>query len=614
MSSELAFGIIAAASFALATIYAIVCVAWGRLITRKFSGAVEWPTSFATGHAALGIILQLIAVAGYFTWYGLLPLGGAMVVLFIGSFRRMGDSLRDLKEVMLPKSLLAVLSAFLVFVLAIALLVDTVSYPGTDALAYYMAQPKLFAATGRYIPLPAYETFSVLPALSEMAYGVMYVFGGETIGQLAGKMSMWPVLVAILILLWQIGRRLGLSSDAAWVLVIIGATSSAITLVAWDGKTDLVALMYALVALRWLPGLTPAESDRRSLLAFGAMTACAVMAKLSYALVLPFALGIPLLLLWGRDIKALIRILVWAGLAVLIVFTLGWWLKNYAIHGDPFAPLLSLNASTPKFTLEQVWFDPANTKWIVTTYPLAVTFGLYPMQHGGISPLWLVLLPVLWGRPWRTEGGQKALFLAAGGIFATIVWMVLRPSVIAPRYFLPALLWPCFLLAFGFDHWLRERRTLAWIAQLAAIAILALHIQYAASVTRYVVRPFAAALHGAIGAVPLRDRSVHLAALPKETTRCLLLSYSSEPLPFTHLNAYKVKVSAPRDENIFHWASRNNVNCILYDPFTHKRADLEESPPVGLEVKKIEFLPNMYYLLLLKSSPIETADKSPNSK
>lgn len=596
MSSDLPFGVLAAGSLALATIYSIVCMAWGHLITRKLGDEVDWSTSFAMGHAALGIILQLIAVAGFFKWYGLLPLAG-VAVFVASSFGRMGGTLVGLRAGLLPRRPLTALVALLVCVLSVLLLVNTASYPGTDALAYYMAQPKLFAATGRYIPLPAYETFSVLPAVSEMAYGVMYVFGGETIGQLAGKMSIWPILMATLSLLWQIGRRLGLSSDAAWLLVVVGATSSAITLVAWDGKTDLVALMYALVALRWLPGLISVEADRRSLLAFGAMASCAVMAKLSYALILPFALGVPLLFLWWKSPKAILKILLWAGLAALLAFIFGWWIKNYALYGDPFAPILSLRGSTPKFTLEQVWFDPINTKWIVTTFPLAVTFGLYPMQHGGISPMWLILLPVLWGRPWRSEGGRKALYLAVAGLLATSAWAILRPSVIAPRYFFPALLWPCFLLAFGFDQWLKNRRALARMAQLATIVILALHIQYAASVIRYVVRPFVSALRGTVGVVPLRDRSVRLAALPERDTRCLLLSYSSEPLPFHYLTDYQARVPAPSVENIFHWVSRNNVNCILYDPFTHKRADLEADPPPDVVVEKIEFLPKTYYLI-----------------
>ncbi|MBU3584562.1 hypothetical protein ICN41_11245, partial [Polynucleobacter sp. 15G-AUS-farblos] len=66
--------------------------------------------------------------------------------------------------------------------------------------------------------------------------------------------------------------------------------------------------------------------------------------------------------------------------------------------------------------------SPQNTHWILWTYPLAFTFGLYPMQHGGISPIWLVLLPALWMRPWRNSEGKKALYLALGGVMGIIIW------------------------------------------------------------------------------------------------------------------------------------------------------------------------------------------------
>lgn len=605
MFSDVSFGGIVLGSLALAAIYTLVCWAWGRMAIRAPSAGVsEWATAFALGHAALGIVLQFIAVAGHFYWYALVPLSLAAAWAF--RFRNgIRTSWENLQEAWSGRSGLTRLTAFLVGGLCLLLLVDTVSYPGTDALAYYLAQPKLIAATGRYVPLTGFETFSVLPAIGEMQYAAMYALGGETMGQLAGKLSIWPVFMAILTLLWQIGRRLGLSIDAAWMVVVFGATSSAVTLVVWDGKTDLVGLMYALAALRFLPGLLSPGIDRRGLLLFGGMAACALMAKLSYALVLPFVLGTPLLL-WRNNPRDLLRIVGWAGLAALIALSMGWWAKNFLLHGDPFAPILNLSPGTPRFNLGQVWFDAENTGWIVRTYPLALTFGQYPMQHGGVSPLWLVLLPALWSRPWQSEGGQKAALLAVGGMLAVVAWGVLRPSVIAPRYFFPALLWPCFLLAFGFDRWLAERKPLAAIAQWATVVLLALNIQYALTVARYMAGPYVRALTGKAGVLPLRDRAVRLAEASRAAPlSCLLLSYSSEPLPMSLLTGFRVSSRIPRSENVFDWVSRENVYCIVYDPITHKRDELEGLPPDGSQMEKIEFLPKTYYLFLprTKASP-----------
>lgn len=599
MFSNFSFGWLIGVSAALAGIYVLVCFAWGRLFVRGIANKGNWATSFAVGHAVLAVILQLIAVAGSFNWYSILPLAVPAIWLLL-SVRGVAIPYASLRLVFQPPSPMNALVALVVCVLCVLLLVDTVSYPGTDALAYYMAQPKLFAATGRYAPLPGYEGFSVLPALAEMPFGVMYVFGGETVGQLAGKLLIWPVFATILAMLWNIGRRLGLSFDGALLLVVVGATSSALTLVVWDGKTDLVALMYALVALQWLPGLFSRDDDRRSLLAFGAVVACSVMAKLSYALILPFALGIPLLFLRATDLKAFLRILALAGLGAILLFALGWWLKNFVLYGDPFAPLLSFQSATPKFATEQSWFDPEKTQWILKTYPLAVTFGLYPMQHGGISAMWLVLLPALWTRPWLSEGGRNALYLATGGIVALIVWMVLRPSVIAPRYIFPALLWPLFLLGFGFDRWRSNKPAFATIAQLAGVVLMVLHIQYAVTVWHVHVRPLVASLRGQVGVQALRDRA-NLLLSGGACNKVLLLSYSSEPLPFRHLVEFIPYSGLSKDDSVYRWAAERDVDCIVYDPITHKRADIDAPVPLGISVEKIVLAPEVYLLLRLGS-------------
>ena len=409
------FGLILVSAVLLAAFYALVSWSAGCLLLRKSPALDGVATSFALGHAVLALLGQLIAVAGLLRWYVLLPLFAAILCLNLkqSPFPRFRWKRSDwFPEYRLTWVLMFGL-AFLVVMLAVAAL----SYPGTDASAYYLAQPKLMAATGSYTPLPGYleAGFPVLPAIAEMPYAAMYALGGDLIGLVASKLSICLVFFACLSLLWRCARGLGLSADAVWLFVAFGATSTAVTLTAWDGKTDLIGLMYALGAVLWIPGLVSCKPDRRHFWLFGVMSACAVMAKLSYALILPFCLGVPLPFLWRKQRAELLRILLFAGLAVLLTFTVGWWVKNYFLFGDPFAPILTLRGSTPTFNLEQVCFDENSTRWILTTYPLALTFGLYPMQHGGISPIWLMLIPALWMRPWHSEAGRKALYLRLGG-------------------------------------------------------------------------------------------------------------------------------------------------------------------------------------------------------
>jgi hypothetical protein len=591
------FGLILVSAILLTLVYILVSWSAGSLVLRK-SPTLKGPAaSFVLGHAVLALLIQLITVGGFLYWYILLPLFAAILCLNLSksSFPRFGWKLKDWFPEYRPNLFLVFGLALLVVIFAAAAL----SYPGTDALAYYLAQPKLMAATGRYTLLPAYENFSVLPAIAEMPYATMYAFGGEAVGLVAAKLSVWPVFLACLSLLWQCARGVGLSVDAAWFFVAVGATSTAVTLTAWDGKTDLVGLMYALGAVLWIPGLISSKPDQGQFWLFGFMSACAVMAKLSYALVLPFCLGIPLLCLWWKQRAMILRILVPAGLAACLTFALGWWVKNYFLFGDPLAPILMLHESTPRFNLEQAWFNADNTRWILTTYPLAVTFGLYPMQHGGISPLWLMLIPALWMRPWQSEAGRKALYLGLGGVAGTLAWALLRPSVIAPRYFLPPLIFPCLILIAGYDRWLSERRTWAAAALLSALVLVTLHVAYVSNVCRFMTRPFVSALKGGHGATPAMDRAKRLASDLRPNVKVLLLSYSSEFLPNRMLASFLTIGAIEKNKNALEWALREKVDYIVYDPITHKRGDLDVPPPPGLLVEKLDFAPNVYYLYVL---------------
>ena len=599
-SFDLSFGVIVVSAVMVAAFYVLASWSTGALLLRKNPDLDGLASSFVLGHAVLAVLIQLMAVAGILRWYVLLPLLGAALLLNLA--QRPFSRFKWNRAGWFPHHRLTWVLMFGLAFLAVMMAVAALSYPGTDALAYYLAQPKLMAATGSYTPLPGYREvgFAVLPGIAEMPYAAMYALGGDAVGLVASKLSMWPVFIAVLLLLWRSARGVGLSADAAWLFVAVGATSTAVTLTAWDGKTDLIGLMYALGAVVWIPGLVSPEPDRRQFWLFGFMSACAVMAKLSYALILPFCLGIPLFFLWWDRRAMLFRILAIAGLAACFAFAMGWWVKNYFLFGDPFAPLLTLRESTPRFNLEQVCFDADSTCWILTTYPLALTFGLYPMQHGGVSPIWAMLIPALWMRPWQSASGRKALYLALGGVVGILFWAMLRPSVIFPRYFLPALILPCLILVAGYERWLAERKAWAAVALVAVLVLLTFHLEYVHTVYRYVALPFVSTLKGGIGTTPALDRAKRLASDPRPNVKVLLLSYSSEFLPSRMLTSFLPHRAIKKNENALEWALREKVDYIVYDPITHKRSDLDANPPQGLLVEKLSFLPDVYYLYALK--------------
>lgn len=605
------------AGFLLSFLLAEKARANGLLFSATLSPVALSPaTVYVLGHAALSILLQLMALMGLIRWYILLPL---LLGLILGAGLLQGlpplpwQKLTVMRQTLIPQGLAAKGLAFSVVALVLLLAMVTFSMPGTDALAYYMAQPKLMAATGAYTLLPRYENFATLPAIAEMPYAVMYALGGSAIGFVAAKLSIWVVFIALLWLLWVLMRKLGASLTTTWMLMALVATSTAITLVTWDGKTDLIGLMYALTAILWLPGLLPqtATSHKPAWLS-GCMAACAVMAKVSYLSILPFCLGLPLLLIWRKQPLVFLRLAGIACLSAIATLAVGWWLKNAVLFGDPFTPFLTFRETTPGFNLSQVWFDADSTRWILQTYPLALTFGNYPLQHGGLSPIWLILAPALLTKPWQTAHGKKALYIALGSIVGLFIWMTLRPSVIAPRYFFPVLIFPCCLLMLGLEQWLQQKRPWATAAIFASILVVMLNGYYLVSVAKITTLPLSKSISGVVGLTPLWDRAAALRKRASNNSRILLLSYSSEFLTqpmlasFTLLETPNQPLLSERalslrdDETILDMALREKIDYIVYDTITHRRDDLDVTPPPGLNVEKLEYAKDVYYLYALK--------------
>jgi len=112
--------------------------------------------------------------------------------------------------------------------------------------------------------------------------------------------------------------------------------------------------------------------------------------------------------------------------------------KNAILFGAPLAPFLGGGKDS---YLEQVWFSPEVTLRIILSYPFALVFGRYPMQGGGLSVIMAAFAPLVFlaFKP-RFGRGSLLLVVTAAALAGTIAWMLLRPSVIAPRYILATLM------------------------------------------------------------------------------------------------------------------------------------------------------------------------------
>ena len=110
------------------------------------------------------------------------------------------------------------------------------------------------------------------------------------------------------------------------------------------------------------------------------------------------------------------------------------FLKNGLLFGQPFAPFVG---PTAKALLDQTWFSPDVTQRIVMTYPLALVLGDYPMQHGNMSSLLLAFIPLaLFIKRPPALFDSRLFQLSLAGFLGVVLWLLLCPSVLAPRYML----------------------------------------------------------------------------------------------------------------------------------------------------------------------------------
>ncbi len=478
-------------------LYAAICLAVGWAALAAFARFAPAPAprfspgasgaAAIVGMALLGWIFQFAALASALTPVVVLIVLAAAVAASIGS--RTLPAIGDLRTAWChlcaawPRSGPTALVAALVVLLVLAMLPPAFGPASGDAAAFYLAQPALIAATGAFDLLPAYETFALLGLPAEMNYAALMVLFGQTPARAL------PLAAAAICagLLWEIARRAGLSRGAAGLTLALLATSTAFTNVAIDGKVDLFGTAMGLAAILWV--MRAGETHGRTRLAFyalgGAGAGLAIGFKLSLLPVLvPMlsVLAIAQVVAAERNAADRMRAVAAAGILVALGGLLALaplMVKNAIAFGQPFAPFLVLGGGQG-FALDQVWYSAENTRWIVATYPLALVFGRYPMQYGTMSWMWLAAIPfALAFLPAMPSALRRLTLAAALGVAA---WIVVRPSVLAPRYILPVLLALLPFAAYGIDALLERAR---WRA-LGAACLIALAVAAGLSVVRLV--------------------------------------------------------------------------------------------------------------------------------
>ncbi len=528
-----------AGSAMCAILYSIAVAGTGWLLlqaTARASGermllpfGVEVLTAFCIGigfYAGLWICLGL---AGHLRLAVVLP---CLVPGYLGASLAMT---REGQGAHLPQALerstgwlwwgLALLLGCILVMLAIA----SFSPPEGDAVAIYMVWPKVIAASGLLGTAPGYYGFSNLWIVAEVHFAALMLWGGEA----AAKFFVWLVLVAVVGWTRELAMLCGLGRRGRLLAVAMTLTSTAVLLVSWDGKTDLIAVPTALASVWWALALK-GPARRSGLLVTGWLAGTAVAAKLSY--VAPLGAMLLALILWSdraapaekwhsflRVLGGLLAVGVSAAIAMSPQF-----IKNLVLFGQPLWPILTFrngHVSCCGYSAGALWYSAAVTQRIILTFPFALSFGNYWAQYGVLSPLGLGFLPFL--AFWRPRGGSgvaRLRWITYAGILGMAAWLALTPSQMATRYFLgPAL--PLLLL----PAWLGEQASRALPRLLRpVIALSALVV--AAGVAVWIQHSHAAIALRYAGAPPPRvaagyEVAVTFSEIAPPGTRALLLGW-----------------------------------------------------------------------------------------
>ena len=332
--------------------------------------------------------------------------------------------------------------------------------PVWDAEAFYMAYPKIIAASQRLTEMPGlYANFSQIGLLGEMHFAALFSLGGPQ----AAKLFVWVIAVSAVVVLVTIARWAGVGLVGCGFVLVLVVTSTAFTNHITDGKVDLFATATGLGAFYWALRTGEAGERAAALRLAGILAGMAMIAKFSY--IPAFLPSVFLLVAWATY-SASQRIpcgaLKGASGTVVAFASLGLWMaiaaiphmiKNGVLFGAPLAPFLGAEDTAWPSWLNQTWFSSNDTRWIVMTYPLALAFGRYPLQGGNLSFLLIAFLPLafLVGRP-ASWVRSPLVQITTAGILGTLTWIILRPSIIAPRYILAPLLLLVPLIAMGAEH------------------------------------------------------------------------------------------------------------------------------------------------------------------
>ena len=305
-----------------------------------------------------------------------------------------------------------------------------------DAPAFYMAIAKMIGGTGHLAALPGYDSFSSVGLIAELHMAALYAMGQTGTDP---RILPWASFLPTMGLFYGLARTCGLTRRGALLTLAMLVSSSAVVELWGSGKTDLLALGPAIAACILVLTWWDQPSDATPLAIAGLLTGFACVIKLSY--LVAFVPVVAVLTLWrtvameaGGRLSATWRQMLASSLhaaaSLSACFTVAFvphLLKNWLLLGSAFAP-----------TEAVPFFSRDTTIRLLLTYPFALTYGRYWGQLGTISPLVLAYAPlaVFYGPKALHWTRNRILAVGSAAAVGMLAWLILYPSMLAPRYFL----------------------------------------------------------------------------------------------------------------------------------------------------------------------------------
>lgn len=470
----------------LGLFYFIAALVCGFYFLRRFSYAdtnilSRYGLSITCGLGVLGFLWSILAAIPY-GMQGFSVLATLCFTLFLSRedlsliFNDVRVLLKNIRCFVWPsdKSLRWLILPLLLYLLMAAPLAF---HPlGTDALAFYFAQAKLIAYAKHFVPLPEYESFAQIPLPAELNYSALILLGSEWAARLVTSFELWACTLLMAGFVYGLDNK---NIRRVWLSVFLLLTSTGVTLLVSDGKTDLYGAMLGF-AVCYLSLVVPLNL-KKNIILLGVLVGFAFTAKLSYVPILVPMVGLIVFArLWREnDFKKAIKqsfvVGLIFGLCIIIAFVPNV-AKNYMAYGEPLAPFMFFHPNNFPPFLSQSWFSPEITKYILSIYPLALTYGQFPMQHGNLSPYVWAALPAFFLLSWKNLSfvrliDNKAVLLALAGVAGMLVWVIFYPSVVAPRYVFPALFAFIPIASIGLDSLWTSIRVNKW-AHIAFVVCL----------------------------------------------------------------------------------------------------------------------------------------------